>query len=446
MSLNQVLEEIEEKGITGVRFEQTDLNGVARSKLIPSRHFKDKATGGVNFYLGHIGMDVQAGVIPGTGFAEEVGYCDAVMFPDYSSFKELPWAEKTARILVEPTYKGEYVAAHPRVAARRQLEKLKDLGYSLFSAHEHEFYVVDKVTKKPINNDINIRSTLRMFPLRRFVKQVMEDMPVAGVDIEQVESEYGPGQVEISYKPAFGIRSADNAFTFKTGIKEIALLHGFQASFMSKPFLNQSGSCTHFCHSLYQADEKTPVFYDANSPIGLSEVGQNWAAGILAHAPAIEVLMAPTVNCLKRVGGNFCPENATWGMDNRTTMLRIKVNGDKGTYMENRAGAAGANCYLVLAATVAAGMDGIINKYRLPAETTGCANNPEDVPPKTADLPNNMEAALEALVNDEVIRNAFGEDFIKCFSAVKMHEAKLEKQALAKGQKNWDFDFYFEYL
>lgn len=446
MSLSKVLEEIEEKGITAVRFEQTDLHGIARSKLIPARHFKEKATGGVNYYLGHLGMGVQANVIPGTGYAEEVGFADAVHFPDYSTFTVLPWAENTARILIEPTYKGEYVSAHPRVLARKQLEKLKNLGYSLYSAHEHEFYVVDKETKKPINNDVNIRSTLRMFPIRNFVKQIMEDMPIVGVDIEAVESEYGPGQVEISYKPAFGIRAADNAFTFKTGIKEIALHQGFQASFMSKPFPDKSGSCTHFCHSLYNADEKTPVFYDPNSPIGLSEVCQNWAAGILAHAPAIEVLMAPTVNCLKRVGGPFSPMNATWGMDNRSALLRVKVNGDKGTYLENRGGAAGANCYLVLAATVAAGMDGIINKYKLPAEVTGIASNPEDIPPKTANLPNTMETALEALINDEVIRDAFGEDFIKCFSTVKMHEVKLAREAQAKGNDDWDFDFFFEYL
>ncbi|XP_054755188.1 lengsin-like [Lytechinus pictus] len=445
MSLNQVLEEIEEKGITAVRFEQTDLNGVARSKLIPSRHFKDKAEG-VNFYLGHIGLDVQAGAVSGTGFREEVGHCDAVMLPDFSTFKVLPWAEKTARILIEPTYKGEYVSAHPRVAARRQLERLKDLGYSLFSAHEHEFYVVDKDTKNPVHSDINVRATLRMVPIRNFLKQIMEEMPIAGVDIEQVETELGPGQLEITYRPAFGIRAADNAFTFKTGIKEIALLHGYQASFMSKPYPNESGSSAHFCHSLYLADEKTPVFYDASHPTGLSEVGENWAAGILAHAPAIEVLMASSVNCLKRVGAPFSPKNATWGIENRFAMLRVKINGDKGTYMENRAGAAGANCYLILAATVAAGIDGIINKYKLPAEVTNPGESHEEVTRTAAELPNNMESALEALLNDEVIRNAFGDDFIKCFSAMKMHEVNLAKRAKARGQENWEFDFYFEYL
>ncbi|XP_041453395.1 lengsin-like [Lytechinus variegatus] len=445
MSLSQVLEDIEEKGITAVRFEQTDLNGVARSKLIPSRHFKDKAEG-ANFYLGHIGMDVQAGVVSGTGFCEEVGHCDAVMLPDFSTFKVLPWAENTARILIEPTYKGEYVSAHPRVAARRQLERLKDLGYSLFSAHEHEFYVVDKDTKKPIHSDINVRATLRMVPIRNFLKQIMEEMPIAGVDIEQVETELGPGQLEITYRPAFGIRAADNAFTFKTGIKEIALLHGYQASFMSKPYPNESGSSAHFCHSLYLADEKTPVFYDASSPTGLSEVGENWAAGILAHAPAIEVLMASSVNCLKRVGAPFSPKNATWGIENRFAMLRVKINGDKGTYMENRAGAAGANCYLILAATVAAGIDGIINKYKLPAEVTNPGVSHEEVTSTAAELPNNMETALGALLNDEVIRNAFGEDFIKCFSAMKMHEVELAKRAKARRQENWEFEFYFEYL
>lgn len=447
MSLDKVLEEIAEKNITAVRFEQTDTNGVARSKIIPARHFKEKATRGLNFYLGHLGMDVQANCIQGSGYNEEVGFCDAVMFPDYETFQVLPWLDNTARILMEPTFKGEFVQAHPRVLARKQLGKLKELGYSLLSAHEHEFYVVDRDTRKPINDDYNIRSTIRMCPVQKFVKQIMDDLPKVGVDIECVESEYGPGQIEISYKPAFGIRAADNAHTYKTSIKEIALQHGYVASFMTKPYLDKGGSSCHFCHSLWDAEGKVPVLYDAASPTGLSEVGQQWMAGILAHAPAIQVLAAPTVNCFKRVKpGGFTAVNATWGIDNRTALLRVKVNGDKGTYLENRAGASGCNPYLILAAIITAGMDGIINKYKLPAEVTGNAHNVDDIPPKTASLPTTMESALEALVNDEVIREALGEDFIKCFSAIKMHEAKLEREALAKGKKNWDFDFFFNYM
>ncbi|XP_071479844.1 lengsin-like [Diadema antillarum] len=447
MNLDKVLELMREKDIKYVRFEQTDINGVARSKTIPARHFKEKVTGGLNFRLGHLGMDVKATIISGSGYNEEIGFADSVMFADLDTFQVIPWLENMGRILIEPTFRGEYVSGHPRVLARRQLDKLKEMGYSLLSAHEHEFYVVDKETREPLNDDSNIRATIRLAPLEKFVKQVMDDLPEVGVDVEAVESEYGPGQIEISYKPAFGIRAADNAHTYKTSIKEIALRHGLMASFMSKPYLNKPGSSCHFCHSLWDAEEKEPVLHDAGSPIGLSKVAQHWMAGILAHARAIQVLMAPTVNCMKRVKPWMsCPVNVTWGIDNRSCLLRVKVKGDKGTYLENRAGAAGCNPYLALAATVAAGMDGIANEYKLPPQVSGMAYVADDLPPKTSALPTNMEDALEALMSDQVIREALGNDFIKCFSAVKIHEAKMERKALAEGEKNCDFDYYFEYL
>ncbi|XP_054750400.1 lengsin-like [Lytechinus pictus] len=448
MDLNNILEIIKEENLLAIRFEQTDTNGIARSKLVLARHFKEKATKGLNFVLCHLAFDVQLNVLaPNTGYAEEIGFADAVMFPIFESFQVLPWLKRTGRILIEPTWKGSDVEGHPRVVARRQLEKLRQLGISLYSAHEHEFYVVDKETKKPLNEDKNAHSAIRDTPYHNLLNKFMEYLPKVGVDVELVENEYGPGQLEISYKPAFGISAADNAHTYKTSIKEIAILNGYMASFMSKPYPNKSGSSSHFNHSLWDINEKVPLLYDANDPLSLSETGQHWIAGILAHAPAIEVLMAPTVNCLTRVTPHaFAPINATWGFDNRTCDIRVKINGPEGTYIEHRAGAAGCNPYLSLAATVAAGIDGIVNKLKLPPQVTGDACEEADIPPKTANLPANMEDALTALTNDETICDALGKDFIKCFTAVKKCEAKQAREAEARGDKDWAFNFYFEYL
>ena len=275
----------------------------------------------------------------------------------------------------------------------------------------------------------------------------MEYLPQVGVKLERLESEMGPGQLEISYKPAFGIRAADNAHTYKTSIKEIAILNGYVASFMSKPYPDKAGSSGHFCHSLWDAEGKVPLLYDDKSPTGLSELGRYWMAGILAHAPAITVLMAPTVNCLKRITPlGMCPVNSTWGMDNRTCAVRVKIRGAEGTYLENRIGAAGCNPYLSLAATVAAGIDGIVNKLELPPKVTGNAYRFEDLPQNTQALPADMKDALEALLDDKVICDALGEEFIKCFTAAKRHDINVEKNALARGECDWEFKHFFYYL
>ncbi|XP_063955504.1 lengsin-like [Lytechinus pictus] len=448
MNLDKILAIIKEANLLAIRFEQTDTNGIARSKLVLAKHFKEKVTKGLNFSLTHLSVDIQMNeLVSDTGYAEEIGYGDAVMFPIFETFQVLPWLERTGRILIEPTWKGSEVGGHPRVVARRQLEKLRKLGISLLSAHEHEFYVVDKKTKKPLNEDKNVHSAIRDTPYHDLLVKFMEYLPKVGVDLEHVENEYGPGQLEISYKPAFGIRAADTAHTYKTSIKEIAILNGYMASFMTKPYPNKSGSSGHFNHSLWDNDEKVPLLYDAHDPLSISEIGQYWIAGILAHAPAIEVLMAPTVNCLSRVVPHtFAPVNATWGFDNRTCDLRVQINGPDGTYIEHRAGAAGCNPYLSLAATVAAGVDGIVNKLKPPPHVTGNAYKEADILPKTANFPTNMEDALTALTNDDTICDALGKDFIKCFTAVKMCEARQAREAEAKGDRDWAFNYFFEYL
>lgn len=449
MDIQQVLKKIEEESIEFVRFEQGDTYGVARTKIVPSEHFEEKATGGLLFYLGHLGFDPQANIADNSGCNEELGYPDALTFPALDTFTVLPYCENTARVIVEPTFKdtGKAVEACPRTVARRQVDRLKELGYSMLVAHEHEFFVVDPKTKEPYTKGWNYLSTLRTYKDTALIHQYMRDLKKMGISVEVCESEYGPGQLEIDYKPSFGIKSADTAHAFRGAVKEIAQQRGYIATFMTKPWPEFNGSSCHFNHSLWDIEGKRGLMFDESRPNKLSELAEHWLAGLLAHAPAMTLLLAPTINCLKRFKPyTFAPVNVTWGIDNRTTQLRVKVGGEKGTYVENRMGAAGGNPYIALAANIAAGIDGIQRKLTLPPEVKGDAYNPKSLPPRTPNIPTDMKEALACFANDEIIRDALGEDFCKCFSALKVHELKLETEAKAKGDGNWEQDMFMEYL
>lgn len=441
MDVQKIVSSFEADDIAFVRFEQTDLYGIARSKTIPARHFKEKAVKGLHF-KGHLGYDPQTNLIGNSAYSAGVGKFDAVCFPDFDTYRVLPWSKRTARILIEPTYKGKLVEAQPRVVARRQLDKLNEMGYSLLSAHEHEFYLVEKESRKTIDDVVNVRSTVRLAACEDIVYTFLDGLAGVGVDVECAETEHGPGQLEITYKPAFGIRSADNAHTYKTGIKEMAVKNGFIATFMSKPYPDVSGSGCHFCHSLWDIQGKTPLLYDASSHTGLTLVGEHWVAGLLEHTPAIALLMGPTINCLKRYLDAFTPSNATWGIDNRSCAVRVKLNGKEGTYLENRLGASGCNPYIALAATVAAGMDGINRKLPLPpcVKDIDNAYNPDHIPPGTANVPTDMKEAMETLQMDDVITSALGEEFIDCFLAAKRHEILLQEN----NEENWEQNLFFE--
>jgi glutamine synthetase len=451
MDLPELSQRLREHGIEFIRFEQSDTHGISRSKTVPIKHFEYFAQKGLNFLLGQLGFDAQAQVAPGTGYLEELGFPDSLIRPDLDTLQILPWASKTARILCEPYYlDGRPALAAPRLVVKQLLAELEGMGYRLLSGFEYEFYVVDALTRQPPFPGIQIFATLRNNFNEALLYDILRHMMDMGVDIITANAEYGPGQLEINFAPAWGVTAADHAFTFKNGVKEIAQRHQMLASFMTKPQIDQSANGCHFHQSLWQGDRN--VFLDASSDDGLSDICRHFLAGQLVHAPAICALAAPTVNCAKRFKlYSFAPTNATWGIENRTTGIRVKATRNKeSTHIENRMGCGASNPYLLMAACVAAGMDGLRNKLEPPAPVAGIAYGMEGV----LDLPTRLEDAVDALEQDAVMQGALGSEFVKLFVAVKRHEINKAKAALSdygtpefsKRVNDWERNEYFEFL
>jgi glutamine synthetase len=438
-------------GVDFVRFEQTDTHGISRSKTVPTRHFREFAEHGLNFLLGQLGFDAQSGVAPGTGYLEELGFPDSRLLPDFSTYTVLPWADKTARVLCEPRFQdGRPALAAPRAVARKLLGELETRGYRLFSGYEYEFYLVDRETRQPPFPGIQIFATLRNNFDESLVYQILRGMSAVGVDIITSNAEYGPGQMEINFAPAAGVAAADQAFTFKNGVKEIAQRNGYMASFMTKPYADQSASGCHYHHSLIDVKSGRNAF---NSGVeGRStDVARWWLGGQIMHARALTALVSPTVNCVKRYKlWSFAPTNATWGVENRSVGFRLKGLGGQGAHIENRMPGGGSNPYLVMAGVLAAGLDGIKNHIEPPAEATGIAYGLSDV----TDLPTRLEHALDALEADAVLRSALGEELVRLFLAVKRHEINKAKTAIANFEESdfnntvtdWERNEYFEFL
>src|SRR5574341_364708 len=439
-------------GVEFVRFEQSDTHGISRSKTIPVNHVSDFAENGLNFLLGQLGFDVQAGLAPGTGYLEELGFPDSRILPDLSTYRVLPWADKTARLLCEPHYlDGRPAMASPRAVARKLLGELQEMGFRLLSGFEYEFYLVSRASRQPPFPGIQIFATLRNNFDEPLVYQILRGMSAVGVDIITSNAEYGPGQMEINFAPAPGIEAADHAFTFKNGVKEIAQRNGYMASFMTKPYADQSANGCHYHHSLLEVRTGRNVFVGRRGSQGLTDVCRWWLGGQIAHASALTALVAPTVNCAKRFKlYSFAPTNATWGIENRTTGFRMKNLGSESAHIENRIPGGASNPYLVMAAVLAAGMDGLKNKIEPPAETSGIAYGLTGV----ADLPIRLEKALDALEADGALCAALGEELVKLFVAVKRHAIGKAKSAIADFDSadfnntvhEWERNEYFEFL
>ncbi|NXP71972.1 LGSN protein, partial [Ramphastos sulfuratus] len=416
-----------------VRFESTDLHGVSRSKNIPSRFFHEKAIHGVAMPRSYLELtlnpkDNELDYINATNFN-----CDIILNPDLCTFRLLPWTEQTARVICDSfTVLGSPLMTSPRHIAKRQLSQLQAHGFSLYSAFTYEFCIygiTEVVNSKTISFPA---ATILNNHDQTFVQELIEGMYYAGANIESFSSSSGPGQMEITFHPAFGIDAADSAFTFRTGIKEVAKKYNYVASFFSESGFYNSGALT---HSLWDLNGQKNLFSASYGAEELSEMGKHWLSGLLAHAAAISCLMAPTTSCRKPYS-KYSKEsketvNAQWAYNDNSCAFNVKCHGGKGTLIENKLSSATANPYLVLAATIAAGLDGIKRGLRYD-EMLEEENHSSD--PKHSSVPLKLEDALVALEKDSCIKEALGETFIRYFVAMKHYELETEEMDIERNK------------
>ncbi|NWV04235.1 LGSN protein, partial [Ptilonorhynchus violaceus] len=409
-----------------VRFESIDLHGVSRSKNVPSRFFHEKAIHGVAMPRSYLELtlnpkDNELDYINATNFN-----CDIILNPDLSTFRILPWTEQTARVICDSfTVLGNPLMTSPRHIAKKQLSQLQDNGFSLHSAFTYEFCIygiTEVVNSKTISFPA---ATILNNHDQTFIQELIEGMYYAGANIESFSSSSGPGQMEITFHPVFGIDAADSAFTFRTGIKEVAKKYNYVASFFSESGFYNSGALS---HSLWDLNGQKNLFSAGYGVEELSELGKNWLSGLLAHTAAISCLMAPTTSCRKPYS-KYSKEsketvNAKWAYNDNSCAFNVKCHGGKGTTIENKLSSAAANPYLVLAATIAAGLDGVKRGLRYD-EMLEEEDDIGDL--KHSSVPLKLEDALVALEKDSCIKEALGETFIRYFVAMKHYELETEE-------------------
>src|SRR5262245_741492 len=410
------LKTLQADGIRYLRFELPDLHGVSRSKLVPIDFVEGYARKGLNFYGGVLGLDTSSNVVPGSGMHEERNYADTLLFPDLDTLHRVPWLTHTARVICDVhRLDGEPLTVSPRAVLRRLVDEAASMGYQVMMGHEFEFYLLDEQSREPLFGGLHIFNTNRN-AWADGILRIVEHLQGAGVDIITHNCEYAPSQFEINYGPAIGVAAADKAFTFKNGVKELAHREGWLATFMSKPFAGASGSGCHVHVSLIDRKGGTNAFVDQKDPDGLSVAARSFTAGMLAHARAMMPLIGPTPNCYHRLKPHtFAPSNISWGIEDRTAMVRTKATRNQGTHHEMRAASAISNPYLSAAAVLAAGLLGIKAKLKLQPQSKGPSENDPAMPKLAASL----EEALAALEADRPFTELLGPDFVKLFTTVK---------------------------
>lgn len=418
LTATAVVDEWRADGIRYVRFELPDMHGTSRSKMVPIERAYGYCESGLNMYGGTAVLDSRSDVLSGTLYNEEVAYGDQLLFPDPETAAVVPWAESTARFICDSQWaSGDPLEALPRHVFRRQLERAQALGFEPVIGFEPEFYLLTK-DHQPLFEGYQIFNTTRNTYVP-FIQQLIDHLMKFGIEVITANCEYAGSQWEIPFLPGRGMAGPDLCFTFKNSVKELAHLHGYTATFMSKPFAGSAGSGMHTHISLLSHNDGGNAFADDSDPAGISSACRHFIAGQLAHAAGVYALLAPTVNCLKRRRTHtFSPTNVSWGLEDRSALVRIKGGSAASRHIENRAPTSLANPYLVAAGLLAAGLDGIERGMALePA-----AKPPAEEDPTPPPLPTTVRESLAALEADASLVDGLGQDFVTAYCAIRRYE------------------------
>ncbi|XP_046584822.1 lengsin-like [Haliotis rubra] len=404
-----------------IRFALCDINGTSRGPVMHSRYAVKYLQGGLDLFEGTLlfGYNHEIVILP-----QDKGYHNGnvTLVPDLDTLRPIPWAGentfKVAEVLCESRWKRDLSpqAACPRYVARQQLKQLDDLGLQFYSGFEMEYFLFDAKTLTPVFTGKPYMCHQALNKWGKYVYKFDSQLKQSGIDVQKIHLEYSPGMFEAVMEPKFGIDAADVAFNLKQGLLELAEQNGVKASFISKLDVDDTGAGCHYSFSVLSKDTGENAFYDVSSTDNLTPMAKQWIAGILRHSKALAALTSPTINCYRRLHQPWAPGGIFWGIDDRDASLRAKNHGPTGTYLENRMPSGKSNPYIVMAATIAAGLDGVKNKLECPAP--GNLKNTEP-------LPKSLSEALKDLEDDKYMVDALGHELISWF--VKCKEVDIER-------------------
>ena len=258
--------------------------------------------------------------------------------------------------------------------------------------------------------------------------------------IEGLHTETGPGVLEAALVYFEALEAADRAALVKTFVKALAQRRGLMATFMAKWSNSVPGQSGHLHVSLKTLDGKT-VFHDPSQPEEMSQAMRWFIGGQQALMPELLSMVASTVNSYSRlVPGFWAPTSATWGVENRTTALRVIKGGAHSQRVEYRIAAADINPYLALAAAIGSGLWGIEHKVEPDAPIVGNAYDRDH--PKKRRLPGTLTEAADRLVASKAGRELFGGAFVEHHAQTRRHEEIEFRKTIT----DWELARYFEII
>lgn len=427
----------------------SDLNGVQRGKRIPRENLEKAWLDGIYLPASLFAIDTIGNTIEETGLGLEIGDSDRVCRAVPGTLMPTPWLRNGnhAQLLMsmEDT-DGSPFFADPRQVLTRMLKRMSQRGLTPVVALELEFYLVDRqrneqgVIQPPCSPSSGERaSQSQLYSISEldeyadFLEDIQQAATIQNLPLDTTLKECAPGQFEINLVHCDDVLAAcDSAVLLKRLIKGVALTHGFEATFMAKPYGNEAGNGTHVHISLVDESGNNVFSADDGDALGTPTLKQA-VAGLLELMPASMALFAPNLNSYRRFQpGLYVPMSPNWGYDNRSVAVRIPSGPNAARRIEHRVAGADVNPYLLLA-TLLASIDHGLSQELTPGEAvTGNAYNQY-----TPSLTNSWAKALDLLEDSQPLTDALGEDFLHVFIANRRAERDMAMQAVSQLEYDW---------
>ncbi len=428
-TVNEVLQFVNENDVKFIRLVFCDIFGNMKNLAIMARELPKAFEKGVSFDVSNI-----------RGY-KGISETELFLHPDPTTLAILPWRPQQGRVIrffCDIKYAdGRVFEACGRTVLQKATQKAFEMGYCAKIGAECEFYLFEQDEKgRPTKIPHDYADYLDVAPLdkgenvRREICLNLEEM---GTIVQSSHHESGDGQNEIDFNYNDALTAADDLITFKTVARTIASTNGLFASFMPKPYNNQSGSGLHINISLIKNGCNIFTSNDDNH----SKEADSFVAGILNRIKEITVFLNPITNSYNRFGAFEAPKYITWSHKNCSPLIRIPSATEENARMELRSADPSCNPYLAYALLIYAGLEGIEKGLKLPKSTDINLLNIEDEISKEYDkIPENLGQAIQYAKNSDFVKSVIHEDLLNAYLNEKSNEYNLYKSQIDK----WSFE------
>lgn len=449
-SLEELETALDEHGIVHHKIGVFDIDGVMRGKYVDRDKFLSAVDKGFGFCDVVLGWDSADQLYDNTKVSGwHTGYRDASVKLDPTTARRIPFEPDT--VLLIGSFTGDHAAVCPRSLLHAMVDRAASHGYFVRAALEYEFFLFDETPQsardkgyrnlRPFTPGMFGYSVIRNTVHHELYHELLTTMREMDCAIEGLHTETGPGVLEAAIAVDEARRAADKAALFKTFMKVLAQRRGLMATFMAKWSNAYPGQSGHIHVSLSQGEDGDSAFYDPGKAHEMSDTMRHFVAGQVKYMPQLLPMVCSTINAYRRlVPGMWAPTSANWGVENRTTAVRVIGGSPQSMRTEYRVGPADANPYLALAAALGSGLLGIEEKLEPIAAVEG--NAYDDPGEGSVPLPGTLAEATEAFAASDAAKKLFGDTFVDHFAATRRWEDRQARAHIS----DWDLARYFEII